>query len=160
MNLLHTVRRTLTGEVMPLHHTSKTTTLTGARNINCLHFRQDINLDFLTQLISVRTTAKLTDKLLGLTARLRRNLDTCSGPRLRPLTTDFRNVTTLTLAGQSPGLIKIPQLDGFIAITILGPQLRYMTRAGCNDRHRNCLTLLVVDLCHPDLPAEYPFTHN
>ena len=47
VTLLYTVRRTLTGKVMPLHDTRKTATLTGPGNVNSLNLRERVDFDFL-----------------------------------------------------------------------------------------------------------------
>lgn len=56
-------------------------------------------------------------------------------------------------------LVVKAQLDRFVTIAILRPQLQYMAGPGLDNRYRNGFTGYIVDLSHPDLLAEYSLNH-
>ena len=69
-------------------------------------------------------------------------------------------MTTLTAAGQPPGLIGKAQLDRLVAISLDRANLQHVARASLDDRHRDYLPRLIVELRHPDLAAEYSNCHR
>ena len=71
-----------------------------------------------------------------------------------------KNASTLAAIGQPTGLIQVAQLHGRVPIFFLGTNLQHVARAGFQDRHRDYLPRFIVDLRHPDLPAEYSLTHR
>ena len=73
---------------------------------------------------------------------------------------ELGNMTTYTSTREPPRLIGEAQLDGLVPISFDGPDLQHVARAGLDDRHRDHLPSLVVELRHPDLAAEYSNCHR
>src|SRR5687768_7133296 len=69
-------------------------------------------------------------------------------------------MTTLTAKGQAAGLIEKAELNRFVTIALQRANLENATRAGLNDRDGNGVASLVINLCHPDLSAEYTLGHR
>jgi hypothetical protein len=60
----------------------------------------------------------------------------------------------------SPQFIGETELHGFVAVAVLGTDLEHATRAGLHDRYGDGIASLVINLRHPDLPAEYSLSHR
>jgi hypothetical protein len=81
VNLLDTVSRSLTREIVTLHHTGVATPFTGPHNVNTSNAIELLYGDRRTNL-KIRRTAELTNKPLRLTTGLLNGLDTCSSTLL------------------------------------------------------------------------------
>jgi hypothetical protein len=153
MHLLDAMRRTLAGEIVPLHDTSETTTFTCTSHIHPLDVRELINRD-LSPDFKVSFPTEFTNELLWLTPCLGNQLNARSSKLLGTLAIQLRNVTTLTATRQTTRLVLKTQLNGLIAISIFTANLQHMTRTRLDNRNRHCLPVLQVNLCHPDFAAE------
>ena len=63
-------------------------------------------------------------------------------------------------AGKTTGLVEIAQLNGFVAVLLLRPQLKDVARAGLDHGCRDHLAGRVENLRHPDLAAEQSNYHR
>ena len=82
MHLFDTMRRTLTGEIVPLHDTSETTPLARTSHINPLDVRELINGD-LSPDFQVSFSTEFANEPLWLTSCLGNQLDASSSKLLR-----------------------------------------------------------------------------
>jgi hypothetical protein len=87
MNFLHTMRGSLTREVMPFHNTSKTATLTDRLNVNINNLCQVCYGDFLPDFVVFSRTAEFAYKFLGLAFSLSNGLNPRRSTALTALTT-------------------------------------------------------------------------
>src|SRR5690606_18724009 len=154
-----TVRRTLTSEIVPLHDTRETATLRGTRYIHSLNGRKDIDRDLSADFQSSRS-AELANKPFRLATGLRQQLHTSSNPRFGPLAVELGHMATLATSSQTTRLIKEPQLNCFVAVSIQISHLQHTARPGRNDRDRNSSAVFAINLCHPDLTAKYSARHR
>jgi hypothetical protein len=81
VNLLDTVRGSLTREIVTFHHTGVATPLTGPHNVNTSNPIELLDGDRRTNL-KIRRAAELTNKPLRLATGLLNRLDTCSSTLL------------------------------------------------------------------------------
>ena len=70
------------------------------------------------------------------------------------------NMTTFATARQSPRLVEKAELHRLIAVVLFGANLEHVTRARLHDGHGDASPVLVIDLRHPDLAAEYSLSHR
>ena len=104
--------------------------------------------------------AELADESLRLATGLGEQLDAGRGTLLRALAVELGDVTTFTAAGQAAGLIEKAELHRFVAIPLLGADLKHVARARFDHRDRDHIARFVVNLRHPDLAAEYSDSHR
>src|SRR5262245_44428421 len=160
MHLLHAVRGPLALEVVPLHRTLKAAALRHARHINGLHAFHHLDRDLATHSQFACRPAQLANESLRLRSRLGRRLRPGIRKLLGALAVQIGNMTTFTATGQAARLIGKPKLNRVIAIVLLGPHLKHVTRARLNNGDGDAQPRLVINLRHPDLAAEYSLGHR
>lgn len=162
MNPFHTVRRPLTGEVMPLHHPRMTTATRRSNHIHKLPLRQISRRQHLTNLQPMPPvfTAKLASELTRLTAGFREQLLTGRLSHLLATTTNLSHLTTLRTTGQPARLITETKLNRIVTVAILSPNLRHHARPRLNHRYGKNHPVLGVDLRHPNFSTKQPDRHS
>ena len=160
MALLHAVRGPLAGEIVPLDGPGEAAAFADARDIDGLHFRKRIDFDLAADRQFAGRTADFADESLRLATGLGEKLDAGGRTLLRALAVELGNMTTDTSTGQAARLIGKAQLNRLVAVSLDGADLQHVARAGLDDRHRDHLPRLIVELRHPDLAAEYSDCHR
>src|SRR5262245_52438910 len=160
MDLLHTVRGPLSLEIVPLHGPAKAAAFREARDIDRFHAVEHADRHVLADLRFANGAAVLADESLRLAAGFVRQSDAGGHELLGSLAVELGNVTTLTATGQAAGLIEKAQLHRFVAIALRRANLEHATRARLNDGDGDAIPRRIVNLCDPDLAAEYSLGHR
>ena len=89
-----------------------------------------------------------------------RRSNTAMATTIAPLAIQTGNMTTFTATGQAAGLIEKTQLHRVVTVTLLRAHLKHATRARLNDGDGDAIPRRIINLCHPDLAAEYSLGHR
>src|SRR6185436_3706570 len=155
VTFLDAVRGPLAGEIVPLDRAGKAAALARGRDIDGLHAVERGNVDHAADCEIAGRTSDFAHEPLRFAIGLGEELDSGRSALLGALAFEFGNVTSSAAIGQTAGLVGEAQLDGLVTVALHGANLQHVARPGLNHRDRHDLPRLVVELCHPDLAAEY-----
>jgi hypothetical protein len=145
---------------MSLDGPGETAAFANARDIDRFHICERVDFDLGAHFEVARGTADFADETLGFAAGLGENFDACRIEALGAFAIELGNMTAIASTCQSARLIGEAQLDCFVSVSFYRADLQDVARASLDDRHRDHLPSLIVELRHPDLAAEYSDSHR
>ena len=154
MHLLHAVTGPLSAEAVPLHHTSRSTPLGGADDVDEVDALKQVDFQHATDLDAGIVPAEFANKPLRLAVGLGTSRDTGLRSPLRTATVELCDMTANRPTGQPTGLIKKANLNGGIAVPLDRTHLSHRTRTSFNHGDRHHSAVGVKHLRHPDLAAK------
>jgi hypothetical protein len=171
MDLLDAMGGSLARKVVPFHYAGKATPLAGGCYIDRNDFGEVCDCYLLADLVTFGVARELADKLLGLAlcpgCKFDAGILSSPGSLAVELAADMTTFATSCLALASAGttilgtlLVQETKLHGLVAVGFVIANLQDVAGTCFNDRDRHGLASIVKNLCHPDLPAEYPNRHR